>query len=45
MVDIRDIVVDSRHAASLARLAQALDGYVVAAYDNEELERLRAAWH
>lgn len=43
MVEIRDVVFDSRHAASLARFwAQALDGYVVAAYDDEELERLRS---
>lgn len=41
MVEIRDVVFDSRHAASLARFwAQALDGYAVAAYDDEELERL-----
>lgn len=43
MVEIRDVVFDSRHAASLARFwAQALDGYTVAAYDDEELERLRS---
>lgn len=39
---IRDIVVDAAHAASLARFwAQALDGYAVAPYDDDELARLR----
>ncbi|MGD7732060.1 VOC family protein [Propionibacteriaceae bacterium G57] len=43
MLEIRDVVFDCRHAASLARFwAQALDGYAVAAYDDEELARLRA---
>jgi Glyoxalase-like domain len=41
---IHDVVVDSRHPASLARFwAAALDGYEVAPYDEAELERLRAA--
>ena len=35
-------MVDCRHPASLARFwAAALDGYDVAPYDDEELERLR----
>jgi hypothetical protein len=39
---IRDVVVDCRHPASLARFwAQVLDGYAVAPYDDEELQRLR----
>lgn len=43
MARINDIVFDCRHAASLGRFwAAALDGYQVAAYDEEELERLRA---
>ncbi|TCP48515.1 hypothetical protein EV191_11072 [Tamaricihabitans halophyticus] len=43
MAQIRDVVFDSQHAASLARFwAQALDGYAVAAYDAEELARLRS---
>lgn len=43
MARLRDIVVDCAHPASLARFwAAALDGYRVAAYDDEELRRLRA---
>jgi hypothetical protein len=39
---IRDVVVDCRHPASLARFwAAVLDGYEVAPYDEEELQRLR----
>ncbi|WP_188191363.1 VOC family protein [Nonomuraea sp. SYSU D8015] len=42
MAGLRDIVVDCRHPASLARFwAAALDGYAVAPYDEAELERLR----
>ncbi len=42
MAQIRDLVLDSHHPASLARFwAEALDGYQVAAYDDVELERLR----
>jgi len=42
MARLRDVVVDCRHPASLARFwAAALDGYDVAPYDAEELERLR----
>ena len=44
MARLRDVVFDSRHPAALARFwAAALDGYAVAAYDEAELERLRAA--
>jgi hypothetical protein len=44
MARIKDIVFDCRHAASLARFwAELLDGYVVAPYDESELERLRQA--
>ena len=44
MARIRDVVIDSRHPASLARFwAAALEGYEVAAYDEAELDRLRAA--
>jgi hypothetical protein len=43
MARIRDVVVDCRHPATLARFwAAALDGYAVAPYDATELERLRA---
>ncbi len=43
MARLRDVVVDSRHPASLARFwAAALDGYAVAPYDNEERARLAA---
>ena len=42
MARIKDVVVDCRHPASLARFwAAALDGYDVAPYDEAELERLR----
>jgi hypothetical protein len=38
---LHDIVFDSRHPASLARFwAEALDGYRVAPYDEQELRRL-----
>ncbi|MGW0230264.1 VOC family protein [Actinopolymorpha singaporensis] len=41
MAWLREIVVDCRHAPSLARFwAQVLDGYAVRAYDEEEIERL-----
>ena len=44
MALIRDVVVDCRHPASLARFwAAVLDGYAVAPYDEAELTRLRAA--
>ncbi len=43
MARLRDIVFDCRHPASLARFwAAALEGYEVAPYDEEELERLRS---
>ena len=43
MARLRDLVVDCRHPASLARFwAAALDGYDVAPYDQAELDRLRA---
>ena len=43
MAAIADIVFDARHPASLARFwSAALDGYEVAPYDNDEIERLRA---
>jgi hypothetical protein len=43
MAQLRDIVIDCRHPASLARFwAAALDGYAVAPYDEAELARLRA---
>src|ERR671926_393824 len=43
MADIQDVVIDSRHPASLARFwAAVLDGYAVAPYDDDELARLRA---
>ncbi|HEU4947457.1 MAG TPA: VOC family protein [Kribbella sp.] len=42
MARIRDVVVDCRHPASLARFwAAVLDGYDVAPYDQAELDRLR----
>ncbi|UBU14830.1 VOC family protein [Nonomuraea gerenzanensis] len=42
MARLRDVVVDCRHPASLARFwAAALDGYAVAPYDEAELTRLR----
>ena len=41
MARVHDIVVDSRHPASLARFwAEVLDGYRVAPYDEAELCRL-----
>lgn len=44
MARLHDVVFDCGHPASLARFwAAALDGYDVAPYDDEELERLRAA--
>jgi hypothetical protein len=43
MARLRDIVIDCGHPASLARFwAAALDGYQVAPYDEDELERLRS---
>ncbi|WP_233629621.1 VOC family protein [Amycolatopsis sp. WAC 04197] len=43
MARLRDVVFDCRHPASLARFwAAALDGYEVAPYDEEELDRLRS---
>jgi hypothetical protein len=43
MARLRDIVIDCRHPASLARFwAAALDGYRVAPYDDAEVARLRA---
>ena len=42
MARLRDVVVDCRHPASLARFwAGALEGYAVAPYDEAELARLR----
>jgi hypothetical protein len=44
MATFGDVVFDCRHPASLARFwAAAVDGYAVAPYDEEELERLREA--
>ena len=44
MIQIKDLVVDCQHPASLARFwAQLLDGYAVAPYDQAELERLAQA--
>ncbi|QXV61551.1 VOC family protein [Amycolatopsis sp. TNS106] len=43
MARLRDVVFDCRHPASLARFwASVLDGYEVAPYDQEELDRLRS---
>ena len=43
MATIRDIVVDCRHPASLARFwAAVLDDHAIAPYGEAELERLRA---
>ncbi|AQZ66476.1 unnamed protein product [[Actinomadura] parvosata subsp. kistnae] len=43
MVELRDVVIDCRHPASLARFwAAALDAYEVAPYDEAELARLRS---
>ena len=44
MARLRDVVIDSRHPASIARFwAAVLDGYQVAPYDDAELARLRDA--
>jgi hypothetical protein len=44
VAEIRDVVFDSRHPASLARFwALVLEGYAVAPYDQAELDRLHAA--
>ncbi|MGW5365656.1 VOC family protein [Actinopolymorpha pittospori] len=41
MATLREIVVDCRHAPSLARFwAELLDGYAVRPYDDAEVERL-----
>jgi len=43
MAQLRDIVIDCSHPASLARFwAAVLDGYAVAPYDEDEIERLRS---
>lgn len=43
MADLKDIVVDCRRAATLARFwAAVLEGYAVRPYDDEEIERLAA---
>jgi hypothetical protein len=43
VAQLGDVVFDAAHPASLARFwAAALDGYVVAPYDDEELVRLQA---
>ena len=43
MARLADVVVDCRHAPSLARFwAAALDGYDVAPYDDAEIARLRS---
>lgn len=43
MADIRDIVFDCRHPASLARFwAAVLDDYEVAPYDDDERSRLQS---
>jgi hypothetical protein len=42
MASLHDVVIDSRHPASIARFwAAVLDGYQVAPYDEAELARLR----
>jgi hypothetical protein len=42
MAHLRDVVIDCRHPASLARFwAAVLDDYSVAPYDERELQRLR----
>jgi Glyoxalase-like domain len=42
MARLHDVVIDSRHPASIARFwAALLDGYQVAPYDEAELTRLR----
>jgi Glyoxalase-like domain len=44
MARLHDVVIDSRHPASIARFwAALLDGYQVAPYDEAELARLRDA--
>jgi hypothetical protein len=44
MANFGDVVFDCRHPASLARFwAAAMDGYEVAPYDDDELDRLREA--
>ena len=44
MARLHDVVIDSRHPASIARFwAAVLDGYQVAPYDEAELTRLRGA--
>jgi hypothetical protein len=43
MAELRDIVLDCSHPASLARFwAAALDGYAIAPYDDAEIARLRS---
>lgn len=43
MIEFHDVVFDCRHSASLARFWESvLDGYTVAPYYEEELDRLRA---
>ncbi|MFC0108519.1 VOC family protein [Kibdelosporangium aridum] len=43
MARLRDIVIDCKHPASLARFwAAVLDDYEIAPYDDEELARLRS---
>lgn len=43
MSRVSDVVVDCEHPAALARFwAAVLDGYQVAPYDDDELERLRS---
>lgn len=43
MARLRDLVIDCRHPASLARFwAAALDDHAVAPYDDQEMERLRS---
>ena len=43
MATLRDIVLDCRHPASLARFwAKVLDGYAVAPYDDEAMAHLRS---
>ena len=44
MAELRDIVVDCGHPATIARFwAGVLEGYRVAPYDDAEIERLRVA--
>jgi len=43
MAQLRDIVIDCSHPASLARFwAAAVDGYAIAPYDDAEIARLRS---